>query len=220
MNQCRSLVARRHVLHSATMNLCGPLLVAALPLTALGSQPIVAVEEDWELVVGEPDAACQAPQVTSIMSPKADLQGRYFAFDLNHQSLPEFHGGGMQTQAWNYEEPDLSQNYPSDDTLQHDSETVTWTQRLSVSGGFLKFEVVNGDSVTWGHFGGSPLTVSTVATMENLNSYDPAVSVANSGVGYASNRVHSLKLKAVRCYSAAGLVSEDSASRVVYQHTE
>jgi hypothetical protein len=220
MNRYCALVPRAWTSwHLATMLACGFLMtIVGGAFAAEGSGHVVRVEEDWELAVGEPDAACQAPQVTTIMAPRGSLDGRYFAFDLNHQSLPEFRGGGMQTQVWNFDEPALSQNYPNCDTLQHDSETVTWTQRMSLSDGVLTLDIVNGASSTWGSFGGSDLQISTATGVENLNGYDPAVTVANSGVGFASNRVHWLKLKAVRYYSSAGQVSEDSSSRTVYEH--
>jgi hypothetical protein len=34
---------------------------------------IVAIEEYWELSVGEPDASSSAPQVSMVMSPSANV---------------------------------------------------------------------------------------------------------------------------------------------------
>jgi hypothetical protein len=50
----------------------------------------------------------------------------------------------------------------------------------------------------------------------NLNAYDPQVSVTNSGVGFAGNRVTSFVLKSVRWYSEAGLVAELTTPTTVY----
>jgi len=55
-----------------------------------------------------------------------------------------------------------------------------------------------------------------VTELTNLNTYDPAVSLTNSGVGYASNRVTSLTLTAIRAYSAAGLIGQDTNPKVVF----
>ncbi|MBI2480845.1 MAG: hypothetical protein HYV60_20125 [Planctomycetia bacterium] len=54
--------------------------------------------------------------------------------------------------------------------------------------------------------------------MESLNGYDPAVSVQNSGVAYAGNRVTRLVLKRVRATLATGEVLEDTEERVVHSH--
>ena len=41
---------------------------------AKGDLPeVVRVEEDWELVVGTPDANSDAPQVTCVISPTGDV---------------------------------------------------------------------------------------------------------------------------------------------------
>ena len=54
-------------------------------------------------------------------------------------------------------------------------------------------------------------------TLTDLNSYCPNVSVANSGVTFAANRVRSLKLRTVRGYSDSGeLLVEDTHPVVVF----
>jgi hypothetical protein len=87
---------------------------------------------------------------------------------------------------------------------------------MSVDGGALSFDIVNGSSMTWGSFGGGDLHVSLPTELANLNDYNPAVSVGNSGVGYAGNRVISLVLRAVRVYSNDGLIAEDNQPKQVY----
>jgi len=52
--------------------------------------------------------------------------------------------------------------------------------------------------------------------LPNLNGYDPNASVQNSGVGFASNRVQSLVLKAVRLVTSTGEVLQDTTLRPVY----
>ena len=60
------------------------------------------------------------------------------------------------------------------------------------------------------------MKISQTTSLSSLNAYRPEVSVANSGVGFAANRVERLVLKEVRYYSAQGLLSRDTSERVVY----
>ena len=201
-------------------------LVAALCIvghnTVRASQSednVIRVEEDWELLVGETDADACAPQVTSVMSPVADVNLAYAAFDINHHSQPNFRPGGLQLQVWNNNEPLLSDNDPEVDTLRHQGETIRWTQQMSLNNGVLTFAITGGTSDTWGAFGGGERLRASVGTsLTNFNGYSANVSIANSGVGFAGNRVQSLVLKRVRKYSAAGLISEDSSPKVVFPH--
>jgi hypothetical protein len=97
-------------------------------------------------------------------------------------------------------------------------EVVCWTQSMRLHGESLTFEIKDGTSTTWGEFGGEHGLKSTRDTeLANLNGYDPDVSVANSGTGYASNRVASLTLKRVRITFDNGDVVVDETARVVEQ---
>src|SRR5262245_41526897 len=64
------------------------------------AQDLVHIEEDWELVVGEPDANSCGPQVISTMSPFADISDTYFTFEINHQSVPYWQPGGLTLHQW------------------------------------------------------------------------------------------------------------------------
>ena len=200
-------------------------LLAALVLSAwtgtarAQSTPyVVRVEEDWELVVGEPDANNNAPQVSCVAAPVGNVDSAYATLSLNHQSLPEFVPGGIQLQVWNGETPLEWRKFPNASLMAQPSETVYWTQTMAVAGGQLTFEVLNGTSTTWGTFGGQGyLKASVATTLENLNAYDPEVSVKNSGVSFAANRVQSLVLRKVRLVMSNGEVLEDATSRSVGQ---
>lgn len=179
---------------------------------------IVRIEEDWELVVSNPDPTIFAPQVTATISPVGDLSGYYSVFDLNLRNQPVYEAGGMQLQVWNGSSP-VATRKSGVGTLLHDyDETVSWTQVMSVQDGLLHFSIVDGSSSTWGGFGSNgALSVDVENELTNLNQYSVDVSVANSGIGFAANRVESLILKAVRAYSETELVAEDTNPRVVYQ---
>ncbi|HID77861.1 MAG TPA: hypothetical protein EYP56_17915 [Planctomycetaceae bacterium] len=55
---------------------------------------IVRVEEDCELVVGQPDPDTNAPQVTVAVSPVGDVSSVYTTLVVNCQSLLSYEPGG------------------------------------------------------------------------------------------------------------------------------
>jgi len=191
----------------------------AATATAQGpSSAVFSVQEDWELVVGDPDPLSNAPQVTCVISPVGNVDSLHAAFELNHQTEPAYEAGGLQLQVWEGEEHLNTKWFPEHNQLATSDEVVQWTQQLVLAGGELTFEVTSGESTTWGSFGGK-LRTTVGSTLANLNDYDPEVSVANSGVGFAGNRVVSLVLKRVRWYAADGtILVEDNTLRVVHQH--
>ncbi|MGW8256693.1 MAG: hypothetical protein ACWGMZ_04330 [Thermoguttaceae bacterium] len=179
---------------------------------------VVRVEEDWEMTLGTPDAENDAPQVSCIISPVGNVCSVHGVFTLNHQSLPDYAAGGLQLQIWDDEEPLLGKNFPDESLMAQSDETVTWTQSMELKDGHLTFEIINGNSTTWGQFGGQGYLKAYVnSTLQDLNQYSPTVSVGNSGIGFASNRVQSLILKRVRLILSTGEVIEDNTARVVHQ---
>jgi hypothetical protein len=176
---------------------------------------VVKVEEDWELVVGTPDPGSAGPQITCTMSPTGNLNGVYSILTLNHRSHPSFVAGGMQLQVWNGDATLNAHNSADNGLLSTEGENASWTKTMSLSDGLLVFDIVNGSSTTWGEFGG--LQTATTVELTNLNAYSPTVSVANSGVNFAANRVRSLVLKRVRLTLSSGDVLEDNTQRLVHQ---
>jgi hypothetical protein len=190
---------------------------------ALGQIPgtVMKVEEDWELEVLEPSPDITAPQITCLISPVGNIDGVYGALELNHGSIPDFSSGGLQLQAWSGESPIEVSDY-CDTALQNNSETITWTTRMSLNNSEserLRFRVVNGSSTSWGAFGTEGVfRVTAVSALPNLNGYSPEVSVANSGIGFGSQRVSRLVLKRVRYYDDWwNLLHEDTTQRVVHE---
>ena len=57
----------------------------------------------------------------------------------------------------------------------------------------------------------------TIAIDNNINNYTPNVSVSQSGVAYAGNRVQSLKLKEIRLTLDDGTTLTDNTVRVAHQ---
>jgi hypothetical protein len=192
-------------------------LLAALALLAWWSGSsyaieIVAIEEHWELSVGEPDESSSAPQVTMVMSHTGHLDGNYFVFTLNHRTEPEYQAGGMQVQLWTGEDLVYSRNSIHETPLSQTDETITWVQRTELVDGTLAFEVSNGHSDSWGTFGNQGrLRLTLDTTLENLNDYRPATSLQESGISFAGNRVRSLTLTKLRWIDSEGHVYELNA---------
>src|SRR5689334_7081906 len=184
-----------------------------------GGASVVRVEEDWRLEVVTPDPGTNAPQISCVFAPTADIDFGYAEFDINHHSLPRYRPGGMQLQVWSNNQPIVVNNDPDGGIFSNPEETVTWTQSLAFDDGVLTFAIRDGQSDTWGRFGhDNRLKIATSAPIDNLNGYDTAVSKSNSGIGFASNRVRVLKITAVRRYYSDGTVSEDATPHVDFPH--
>jgi hypothetical protein len=192
-------------------------LLACAALAQGQTPTIVRVQQDWELVVGEPDQDSASPQVVCVLSPRGDVDWTYAAFELNHQNVPDFVPGGMQLQVWRGTRAVVQKQFSSNAQLATPGETITWTQSMSLDDNRLTFAIADGHSTTWGNFGGTANLQATVFTrLTNLNAYDPAVSVRNSGVGFANNRVRSLTLKCSRLTTSQNEELQDTTPRVIY----
>ena len=181
-------------------------------LPAQSPSGVARVEEDWELVVNDPDTNDNSPQVTCVIAPLTVDSG-YLAVDVNFHSQPEYSAGGVQMHVWSPNTPMLVADSGLTAALGTQNETITWTTKMSVAQNDLTFEVVNGNSTTWGAFGNDgKLQLSVGALLASLDGYSSNVSLDNSGVPYASNRVTSLTLKAVRWYSASGVLLQQNTT--------
>jgi hypothetical protein len=192
-------------------------LIAIAPATAQDQQGthVWRVEEEWELVVADPDSSTVGPQVTCTISPRGDLNGQYATFDLNHRSAPTFMAGGVHLHLWHGESRTATVSRGSTAVLATPNETIRWKTVMTLQDGVLTVDIDEGSSATWGEFGNSVLC-SVNTSLPNLDLYSADVSVANSGVGFASNRVQSLKLKRVTGHLSSGQTVVDSTERVVH----
>jgi len=215
-------VGLRSAVSSSWLRFTGGVFAAIfLASSVTRAQDVVHVEEDWELVVGDPDANTAGPQIICTMSPLADIGGTYFTFEVNHQSVPYWAPGGLTIHQWSGESLAQSMNRTDRSVMRSSNETVTWTQSLDVQGGTLTFQVKSGQSSTWGTFGRSNhFRIQTSSGVGNLNSYTPDVSSARSGVAFASNRVKSLKILRVRGTLSDGTTATDNTVRVVHELTD
>jgi len=196
-------------------------LALTLASTSIAEAPepasVMRVEEDWELVLQEPDGDIQAPQFATVMSPYGDLNSFFVQVTWNYRELPEFEAGGFQVQAWNGEEVRRVKNTGAN-KFSNLAETITWTQIMATNGTEAGFAIINGLSTTWGAFGGTGTTVGGTVGVPDLNAYNPDVSLQNSCVTYGSNRVASLMITEIRYYDDAGnVLYTDTTPRVLVE---
>ncbi len=178
--------------------------------------PVMRVEEDWELRLDQPASIKTAPQLETVISPFASAENLFARTTWNYREFPDFVPGGMQLQAWQGSQILAQTNFGSND-LSTVSETVTWTQQVSTDGTLLVFKIKDGQSTTWGNFGGSTLTLLGVVNLDNLDSYSTDVSVENSGISFGANRVQLLQINEVRRYGPGDVLLEtDSSPKLVY----
>jgi hypothetical protein len=191
---------------------CVVATLVALPAWAQTASRILSIEEHWSLQVGEPEPDRSSPQTSMVMSPSGNLDGQYFMFTLNHRALPAYEPGGMQVQLWDGDAVVEEQAGTAAGTLSIANEEIRWVQRLEIDGTALKFQILNGTSETWGPFGGDGiLKLVSPTTLTDLNAYQPAVSLTESEVGYAGNRVVSLTLDKLVWTTEDGQVHELNA---------
>jgi len=178
--------------------------------------PVVRIEEDWMLVLNEPDEDVDSPQFHTVMSPSNTTDSNYAQVLWNYREVSGFVSGGVQLNSY---DDDFRLRYRSVETrqLSNTAETITWTQGLSTDGVMLSFDISNGQSTTWGTFG-RDMRIDESANLPSLNEYTPETSVENSCITYGSNRVELLMITGVRYYAADGLLlSVDTTPRVVYE---
>lgn len=192
------------------------LLLPGTPALAEDVALVQRVEEDWELVLNTPSGELESPQFHTVMSPHSGTSGRFFQATWNYRDAETYLAGGMQVQEL-YGEELMQIKEVGQEPLSTTAETVSWTQSLELAGTSMKFTVFNGQSSSWGSFGGSSMQLTCSSYLTSLNNYNPNTSVKNSWITYGANRVNELRIKEVRYYDHWGLVWKDSSPKVVYK---
>lgn len=181
-----------------------------------GAMTITRVEEDWRIVVDQPDLETTSPQITVVCSPDGDLVGPYAVFELNYQNLPEFAAGGLQLQSWVNDQSVRAIPHERVNSLSTPGEEITFTFSLATAEGEMVMQVSNGQSTTWGTFGqGNSLLLRDSLGVSNLNAYSSAASLKYSKPGFGGNRVREMTLLRVRYYAGETLVRTDDTPRSV-----
>lgn len=183
--------------------------------SAVEGQPAAKIEEDWEVVIGEPNAEETAPQLYVVTSPTGDLSGQYAVFEINNVTLPDFYGGGLQFQTWWGDQATGEAHHSNFSSLSTGGETITFTVRMSLYPDSISFRIKNGQSQTWGPFGVDySLRILQSTSVATLGGYNPDNSAKWSRVGFGLGRVTKFVLKQVRYYDSNGnLLSTDTTER-------
>lgn len=178
---------------------------------------IYRVEEDWELVVNEPDSSIHSPQITFFIAPDDAISNRYFQLQLNHAVEHDFSGGGFHVAAVHGTEHLDCVRSNTYQSLVSDAQSVSWTNVMAIGEGGLFFAIKDGYCTDWGAFGGPESLVQMPANdTTNFNAYTPDDSLEMVDVGFGGNRIASLVLKNVRLYYADGRVSQVTVNRSPY----
>ena len=181
----------------------------------------VRIEEDWEVEIGTPEPAGNAPQIINVFSPRQSLNGAYAVFEVNHSTQPTYSAGGMQLQCWIGDENVDYCSSVEGHALETADELISYTLTMSLRSDSLLFEVRNGQSETWGPFGDQEILRQAVPFASGtLAGYSPQSSVKNSRVGYARHRVKRYELKRVRYILDNGEVIVDDTPRLVSENSE
>lgn len=171
----------------------------------LDGEPWVRIEEDWELVINEPDQLVNCPQLTIYLTPDFERSDMYFQLQLNHAADANFSGGGFRVSALQNEWSVDEARSLTRALLSVDDDVVRWTSVMAVHNGEVLFAIKNGSCQSWGTFGGPEYLLRMPAEgLQDLSRYTPVQSAEDVDVGFGSNRVQSLILKRVRAYREDG----------------
>lgn len=196
----------------------GPLLALAATSSA---DDIVRIEEDWTVLVQNSAPEIQAPQITNVISPSASTAGQFGVFELNHGTQAEFITGGAQVQIWDNDVPLDFHNSIEGRLLSKHFDRLQYTLAMEIVGGQLRYEIINGQSRSWGDFtSGDDISASVATPLTNLSGYSRDHSLAASTVNVAAHRVYMIYQSRVRYYSAAGLHHTDTAYKTVHRYQD
>ena len=187
-------------------------MVVACTLTSakdsIAAEPVVyKVEEDWEMVVNEPDVANNSPQVTFFTSPSTGLDDSYFQLQMNYHADEDYSSGGFHVAAVDGGVVQDEARSVTRKTLSTDDDRLRWTSVMAVIENKALFAVRDGYGQEWGEFGGPDYLVRIVPTpVPDLSKYHHQQSLDNVDIGFGKNRVSGITLKAVRLFYTDGNV--------------
>lgn len=185
------------------------LILILTSATAYGDQPAIwKVEEDWEMVIYEPDPSIYSPQVTFFTSPSAELQQTYFQLQMNYEADESFSAGGFHVAAVSDGEVVDEERSEHRITLSKNNDQIQWTNVMAVVDGKLLFAVKDGLGQDWGAFGGPEYLVRIAQSpVSHLGNYRYQQSLQTVDIGFGANRVQSVTLRRVRFHHVDGSVS-------------
>jgi len=201
---------------------CAVLLGIQAPSTFGQVGPITRIEEDWYIQVRTPVPNHQGPQITTVISPQANLNGHYCVFAINYTDLPSFTMGGLQMQIWNQNSNVVYLTEANTSIMGTSDELIRYTTKMSINAsGDLEFEVKTGRSTTWNSFGlAGSLKASVPTLLTDLSGYSPTTTIALSGMSRSAHNIEEVTLKVVRYYAGNTLITNDRTIKPVFAHTD
>ncbi len=183
-------------------------VLSMLTLSARGDEPAIwKIEEDWEMVISEPDPSIYSPQVTFFTSPSTEIGDTYFQLQMNYEADTGFSAGGFHVAAVQGDSIVDEERSDSRITLATNNDRIRWTNVMAVVENKLLFAVKDGHGDEWGDFGGPEYLVRLVpAPVEDLSRYHHQQSLDSVDIGFGANRVQSVTLRRVRVFHTNGVV--------------
>lgn len=170
---------------------------------------VYKVEEDWELVVNDPDPNINSPQITFFITPDPNELDCYFQLQMNYAAADTYSSGGFHVGAFHHEQLRDEARSETRRTLTVDNDHVRWTSVMAAIDGELLFAVKDGYGDDWGSFGGPEYLVRMASDhITDLSQYTPSQSLETVDIGFGGNRVASLVLKRVRLFYADGRIEK------------
>jgi hypothetical protein len=193
------------VLFGGTLGLCGNLPGQK----SLAAEPTVyKVEEDWELVVNQPDASSNSPQITFFTSPSHLLEDSYFQLQMNYHAADDYSSGGFHVASVSDDQTVDDARSMTRKNLATNDDLIRWTSVMAVIDNRALFAVRDGHGREWGSFGGPDYLVRMVPSpVPDLSNYRYQESMKSVDIGFGRNRVSRITLKAVRLFYTNGHVA-------------
>ncbi len=180
-------------------------LIVGFTMPCAAQTPAVQmIEEDWEMVINEPDPNSHSPQVTFFTSPCADCDDSYFQLQMNYAADEGFSGGGFHVAAVNKSEIVDEERSQTKVALTTAHDHVRWTNVMALIDGTLYFAVKSGHCNDWGPFGGPEYLVEMPTQSKDLSDYRSQQSLETVDIGFGGNRVNSVTLRSVILHYSDG----------------
>jgi len=178
-------------------------------ISCFASQPTIwKIEEDWEMIVIEPQPTSNAPQVTFYTSPSTETDSTYFQLQMNYAADVGYSAGGFHVAAVRGESILDEARSKDQSVLSISGDAIHWTSVMALVNHKLLFAVKDGYSSQWGNFGGPEYLVEMPSlSIHDLDGYSPDQSLDTVDVGFGGNRISSVTLRRVRVFYSNGQVS-------------
>ena len=198
------------------------LLLCPSAAQAAGPAGSHAVEEDWRVelyTVSDPIKTTCPLFVSGFALPNLTT---LFQVTWNHRDLPELEQGGIQLQAYRWENLLAAQDVvtpPWRDKLSTNGEVVTWTQGVRKDGLAHVFSVKNIAGTTWGTIAQQYSVRRTyLQWAPTFETYDLATIKKNSAIVMGTNRFKKLSITQTRFYDSNGqLLGTDANEHIIFQ---